>query len=373
MEGEENMSVIKRREKTTGDLSKVLLEILRFTNKEVLSDIAREVAKDIENPIKKESNDVDLSKVISTGSTLLDLIISGGRRRGGGVPGGIVMEVYGPAWSGKTAILSEMSASVQLNDGDIQYEDPEGRFDKEYGRIYGVTLNKENYHMPDTVSQVFEDIRIWEPKSKGSGSINIVATDSLAALSTELELEKGDKMGMRRAKEFSEGFRKLARVIKKNNLLVACSNQMRDGEYGDVTPGGQAIKYYSSLRVSVKQASKVEKKTMFNGKEIKKVIGIESKCCVVKSTVDDPYRECRIFIVFRHGIDDVRGNLQYIKDIMDSPVYICPDDKSYKSMESAINHVEQLDLEEKLREKVIDLWGEVESKLEVKRKDKVRR
>lgn len=337
------------------------------------SEMIKQIEEEIQQPVKIEKKEINLTKVISTGSTLLDLSISGGRRRGGGVPGGIVIEVYGPAASGKTAILSEMAASAQINGGDVEFEDPEGRLDKEYVRIYGLALTKENYNMPDTVTEVFDNIRKWTPKPSKEEAINLVATDSLAALSTELELAQGDKMGMRRAKEFSEGFRKLARKITKNNLLIACSNQMRDGEYGDVTPGGQAIKYYSSLRISVKQKDKIEKKTKLDDKEIKKVIGIESRCVVVKSSIDDPYRECSIFIIFRHGVDDVRGNLQYMKEITNSTVYVCPDGKSYASMEAAVKHVEDNNLEEELRNRVIDKWEEVEKKLEVVRKEKVRR
>lgn len=349
------MSVIKRREPTI----------------ESISDTVKDVVDGINKPVKIEKQSVVFDKVISTGSTLLDLAISCGKRRGGGVPGGIVMEIYGPPGSGKTAVLSEMSASAQINDGETEFLDPEGRLDKEYSRIYGLKLNKDNYHMPDTVTEVFEKIEEWKPKNPKE--INLVATDSLAALSTDMELESGDKMGMRRAKEFSQGFRKSARKIKRNNLLVACSNQMRDGEYGDVTPGGQAIKFYSTVRVGIKQTGKIEKKTKFEGKEIKKYIGIESKCVVVKNSYDDPYRECKIFIVFQHGIDDIRGNLQYIKDTMNLSAYLCPDGKTYQSMEAAINYIEEKDMEEALRNKVIDLWEEVEKKLEVKRKEKVRR
>lgn len=365
--------IIKKREKISSDITSLNdLADKTIDMAKKMKDL-KEIEEEIKQPVKIERKEADFTKVISTGSTLLDLIISGGRRRGGGVPGGVVVEVYGPPGSGKTAVLSEMSASVQINGGDVEFEDPEGRLDKEYTRIYGLNLNKENYHMPDTVTQVFDDIYKWKPKPKEKGAINLVATDSLAALSTDLELESGDKMGMRRAKEFSEGFRKLARKITMNNYIIACSNQMRDSQYGDSTPGGQAIKFYASLRISVKQVNKVEKKASLGEKDIKKVIGIESKCLVVKSSIDDPYRECKIFIVFHHGIDDIRGNLQYMKDMTNATSYKCPDGEAYKAVETAIRHIENNDLEEDLRNQVIDKWEEVEKKLEVTRKEKKRR
>jgi len=311
------------------------------------------------------------SGVLSTGSTLLDLAISGKRIRGGGVPGGIIMEIYGPYASGKTAILAEICASAQRNGGKVRFLDPEARLDQEYARIYGVSLSEEDYYRPNTVSEAFALIQDWEPGN--SNTINVIATDSLAALSTEMELDKGDKMGMRRAKEFSEGFRKTARLIAKNNWIVACTNQVREGEYGETTPGGFAIPFYSSLRIRVGQTGKIERKTRISsGKEVSKVIGIESLCYIRKSTVDDPFREAPIWIVFGYGIDDVRGNLQWLKDMEKSSVYVAPDGKGFQGMEQAISHVEGNSLQEKLREQVISLWEEVEAKFVADRKPKIR-
>lgn len=334
-----------------------------------IQEFADQVQEEIKTSIKKEENDFHFDKVVSTGSTLLDLAISGGRRRGGGIPGGLIMEIFGPPGSGKTAILAEIGASAQSRGGQCMFLDPEARLDQEYARIYGIKLDAKDYHRPDTVTQVFEKIYSWNPKEEG---INVIATDSLAALSTELELEKGDKMGMRRAKEFSEGLRKTARIISNSGWIIACSNQVRDGEYGETTPGGQAIPFYSSIRIRVSSVGKIEKKKMVNGKEVKKIIGIESKCFIRKSTVDDPFRECSLSIVFGYGVDTIRDELQYIKTMTGATTYVCPDGKSYVSLDRAIDYVEENSLQEQLKTSVIDLWEEIEKHFALKRPTKVR-
>lgn len=307
----------------------------------------------------------DWKAVLSTGSTLLDLAISGNRIRGGGVPAGILMEVYGRSGSGKTSILSELCASAQSNGGDAMFQDPEARLDKQYSKIYGMKIPKDNYFKPDTVTEMFDNMTNWDPPS---GAINVMSADSLAALSTELEMSKGDKMGMRRAKEFSEGLRKYARIIQKRNWIIACSNQVRQGDYGDVTPGGKAVEFYSSLRISINQVAKILKvrKVGAKNKEIKRAVGIESKAVITKSSLDKPYREVPIYIVFDYGIDDIRANLQWYKDYTGSTKYLAVD-QEYQQLERAIAYVEGNNMEAELKELVIDLWNEIEEKFTLQR------
>jgi recombination protein RecA len=338
------------------------------------SNKIQKIADDVETEINSvliKKEELSFDNVISTGSTLLDLNISGKRRRDGGIPGGIIAEIFGPAGSGKTAVLAEIAASAQVKSGDALFLDPEARLDQEYARIYGMILEAKNYSRPDTVANVFDKIYEWEPEDKTK--TNVILIDSLAALSTELELEKGDKMGMKRAKDFSQGLRKTARLISNNKWVVACTNQVRDGEYGETTPGGKAIPFYSSLRIRVSQSSVIEKKVKINDKEIKKIIGIESKCFIKKSTVDEPFRTCDIYIIFGYGIDDVRGNLQYIKDMTNSTVYLCPNDKTYQSIEKAIFYIEENNLQIELKNKTIELWNEIEDHFKVTRIPKVRK
>ncbi len=306
---------------------------------------------------------------LSTGSTLLDLAISSGRKYGGGVPGGILIEVYGRSGSGKTSILSELCGSAQAKGGDIFFADPEARLDKEYAETYGVDVPKNAYFQPNTVTELFDKFGKWKPTSEST--INVFAADSLAALSTDLEMEKGDKMGMRRAKEFSQELRKKARMINENNWILACSNQVRQGDFGDITPGGKAVEFYSSLRISVNQKEKLYKEKSFGGKKIKRAYGIQSHCVVTKSSIDKPYRDVPIYIVFDYGIDDVRGNLQWIKDVLGNTKYTAVD-KDYARMDQAIDWIEKNDLEEELRKEVIKLWQEVEERFKHPRKKKKR-
>jgi len=194
----------------------------------------------------------------------------------------------------------------------------------------------------------------------------------LAALSTELEMEKGDKMGMRRAKEFSQGLRKTARIIANKNWIIACSNQVREGDYGEVTPGGQAIPFYCSLRIRVSQVDKIKKATTMGKKVIEKVIGIESKCFIRKSSIDDPYRECPIYIVFNYGVDDLRGNLQYNKEMTGNTVYDCLDGKTYQAIDKAIAYVEENSLGNLVKKQTVEIWNEIERKFQFNRQAKQR-
>lgn len=324
------------------------------------------------NAKRKPSDAVEYNwkTVLSTGSTLLDLAISSNRCYGGGVPGGILVEVYGKSGSGKTSILSELGGSSQAQGGEVKFLDPEARLDHDHCQTYGLVIDEAQYHKPDTVSEMFEILTAWQPDP---AHINVLAADSLAALSTELELKKGDKMGMRRAKEFSEGLRKTCRVIEANNWLIACSNQVRQGDYGDVTPGGKAVEFYSSLRISVNKKEVIEKEKSLQDKKkkIKRAIGIKSLCKVTKSSLDKPFREVPIYIIFDYGLDDVRANLQWLKDNLELTKYKAVD-KEYQVLDAAIKYIEDNDLEEALRKEVIELWQLIEEKFKQERKAKKR-
>lgn len=335
------------------------------------TDSVRESAtEELELKPLQRKKPIDWKKTLSTGSTLLDLALSSGRTHGGGVPAGILLEVYGRSGSGKTSILSELCAAAQSLGGEISYLDPEARLDTLYAKTYGMDILREHYHKPDTVTEMFDIMSKWKP---GGTGINVMAADSLAALSTELEMEKGDKMGMRRAKEFSEGLRKHCRLIEKNDWIIACSNQVRQGDYGDVTPGGKAVEFYSSARISVNQAEKITKKRKLEGKskEIERVIGIKSKCVVTKSSIDKPFREAYIYIIFDYGIDDIRGNLQFIKDTEELSKYRAVD-KEFQVLDAAIKHIESNNLEHDLKEEVIELWHTIEERFRQERKQKGR-
>lgn len=307
---------------------------------------------------------------VSTGSTLLDLAIYGDRIRGGGCPGGTVLEIYSEYGLGKTAIASEMCGNAQAKGGDIRFRDPEGRLDQEYAELYGMHLPEDKYKKTHYALEIFDDFRAWNPPKD---KVNVFVCDSLAALTTELEMTKGDKMGMKRAKEIGEGIRKSSVLLSEGNRIMVLTNQLRTGEKGKFTPGGAAPGFWSSIIVELRRISQYTKgiinksptitKTLKVGdkkREIEKTIGIRTMAFVVKNSKDDPFRQAPISIVFKYGIDDVRENLQYIKDIMGNTTFECPDGKSSVSLEDAIVHVEENNLESDLRESVINIWEEVE-------------
>ncbi len=320
---------------------------------------------------------------VSTGCTLLDLAISGGRVRGGGIPGGLMIEVYGGPGAGKTALAMEISASVQAKGGEIEIADPEARLDQQYTKVYGVNLSSDSYSRPDIVMDVKNEkgkvvekglesiIKNWDPQS--TNCINVLVADSIAALSTSMEMGKGDKRGQKKAKDLHALCRTTARLISKDNRLVVFTNQLTAGDWGEDSPGGVAIKFYASLRLQIKQKKMIapEKKNEA-GKIIKKVIGIESEIYVKKSSVDDPYRSAPMYLMFGSGIDDVRGNLQYAKDMSKDTSYDCIDGKTYVAMNAAIKYIEDNDLESDLRERVIDIWEANEKLFKVSRKKKIR-
>ena len=339
---------------------------------------------DTENNINSElkliKEAMNLRKTLSTGSTLLDLAISGGTTEEGGIPGGMYLEIFGPSGAGKTALLSELSASCQNKGGDVRFCDPEARLDKEYSRIYGVNVEDHfDYHRPDTVSEMFTDY-IWPWAPKNTGAINMIAADSIASLSTDTEMDKdeGDKMGMRRAKEFSEGLRKTCRLIAKRQWLIAFSNQVRtDKDTGrDIAPGGQAIAFYASLRLKIKPSYpswQIKKSvTLPSGVKVEQVIGIKSTVTVVKSSVDIPYREAEISVIFGFGIDDVRDQLQWYKDVTKETSYNCLDGKTIGVMEKAIQYIEDNNLEKQLKARTIEMWRSIQERFVSSRKPKLR-
>ena len=355
--------------------------------KAALKKAAQEVDDAKGQTILRRQKPISYRQMLSTGSTLLDLAISGGRVHGGGIPAGILVEVYGPSGGGKSAILAEVVASTQhhkTKPGEGLFLDPEGRLDEEYAQQYGMDLKEQNYKRPDTVTQMFRMMYAFQSKKPG---ITVVAADSLAALSTDMELgmdkdgqptfEGEDKYGGRKSKEMTQELRRFMRFIQQDDRLLICSNQIRDDfkSGGTKAAGGHAIPFYASLRIEVKQRWKdgfIERtRKIESGKSLDKKVGIISTCFIKKSSIDDPYREVPIYIVFKYGIDDVRGNLQYLKDMHRLGRYELGD-LHHPSMDMMIQKVEDAGKVGELKEEVIALWGDIEDRFETDRKPKER-
>jgi len=345
---------------------------------QLANQIKEHSIKKIENAKKYNGSD---TKVISTGSTLLDLAISGGRIRGGGIPAGIFVEIFGPSSTGKTVLLCELAGCVQRLGGKIKFHDPEGRLDKTFARLFDLELKEKDYSRPNTPPEIFKPIRSWNPTPPDK--IHGVFADSLAALASDLELEDKKDEYSRRAKLFSQELRKTCRVIAEKEFLLCCSNQLRANvgagafEEKFSSPGGQAIGFYASLRLRVSKGNPFKiKKEIDVGKEksrkVTRIVGIKTNVEIYKSTVWKPYHKAPICIIFDYGIDDIRANLQFVKEQTSASVYAVNGKKLASSMDKAIRVVEKNELEKELKEETINLWEVLESKFEQNRVKKRR-
>ena len=326
-------------------------------------------------PEKSADYEGDSVKMISTGSTLLDLAISGGRIHGGGIPAGILVEIFGPSGTGKTVLLCEIAGAVQRQGGSIMFHDPEARLNKQFAEIFDFNVDNATHDFPSTVSELFAPIREWKPEPEGI--VHGIFSDSLAALTTKWEEEGKDQYGMRRAKEFSEQCRLVCRHLANQELLMVCSNQVRQnldaGPYGQKykSPGGEAIGFYSSLRLRCIGSKKITKKRTIKGQEHSRVEGVETEIEVYKSSVWKPYRKAVVPIIFDYGIDDIRANLQYLRTYKGS---ITIDNKTLSnSVKTAIKEVETENLESELKDEVIKAWQEIEDQFTIERKPKERK
>ena len=345
---------------------------MKRTNVNALAGQMKRTAE--KEPKKKPELEGSTEQMTSTGSTLLDLAITGGRVRGGGIPGGILVEAFGPSGSGKTVLLSEIAGDIQRNNGDVMFHDPEARLNKQFAKLFDLDVDAMDYKTPDTIPELFKSVRDWEPENYKV--VNGIFADSLAALSTDLEMDsdEGDKMGMRRAKEFSEELRRTCRVLQSNNYLMVCSNQIRQtgNQWGPkyASPGGEAIGFYSSVRLKFGSVNKIKKSKTIKGKKVEKVVGVEAEIEVHKNSTWEPYHTAPLYILFDYGIDDIRANLQFVKDFTKASTYVVNGENVGNSIEKAIQTVEEGGMVDNLKEEVINLWEEIQQEFKVKRKSK---
>jgi recombination protein RecA len=340
-------------------------------------------------PVQRMEYEGDITKVVSTGSTLLDLAISGGRRRGGGIPGGILVEIFGPPSAGKTVLLCEVAGNVHDKGGQIKFYDPEGRLDTQFAKLFGLTITDKEYSQPNTPLDIFTPIRKWNPTP--SGVIHGVFTDSIASLESDLEMADKKDEYSRVAKLLSQELRKTCRTISSKNFIIVCSNQLRQNvgasqfEPKYTSPGGEAVKFYSSLRLRMYNPKEITKEVVLKNrvvnakgevqtktKEIEEAIGAYTLVKVVKNSTWKPWRTAPVYIVFDYGIDDIRANVTYLKQMRQTTTYELDKERLGISLDEAILYVEKHGLEEALREAVIDTWEQVEGMLSSQRKKKIR-
>src|SRR3989344_4754919 len=243
-------------------------------------------------------------EVISTGCLSLDLALGAG-----GIPKGRIIEIYGPEASGKTTLAMHIVAEVEKGGGLAAFVDAEHALDPDRAKAVGVKIDKLLISQPDNGEQALDIVEALVR----SGSVEIIVVDSVAALTPRAEIE-GDMgashMGLH-ARLMSQALRKLTAIVSKSNCTIIFINQIRmkiGVMFGnpETTTGGQALKFYSSVRIEVRKLAQI--------KQGDAIVGNRVKAKIVKNKVAAPFRSTEFDIMFSEG------GISYVGDLLDTAV-----------------------------------------------------
>ncbi|AAZ25774.1 MULTISPECIES: recombinase RecA [Colwellia] len=308
-------------------------------------------------------------ETISTGSLGLDIALGAG-----GLPMGRVVEIYGPESSGKTTLTLEVIAEAQRNGKVCAFIDAEHALDPVYAEKLGVNIDELLISQPDTGEQALEIVDMLTR----SGAIDVIVVDSVAALTPKAEIEgdMGDShMGLQ-ARMLSQAMRKLTGNLKKSNTMLIFINQIRmkiGVMFGspETTTGGNALKFYASVRLDIRRIGAVK-----NGDEI---VGNETRVKVVKNKIAPPFKQAEFQILYGEGINNL-GELielgvkhEFVEKA--GAWYSCNGERIGQGKANAAKYLDEhpemaKDVDTKLRDMFLSKTVVAEDKSEVKEKEK---